>query len=305
MKNVKFKNIKALTFASIMTAISIVLILVTYFLGDIGLFLIFMLPLCSSLVSVNINTKYSLIYIISTFLICSIDFQLAIFIIIPCLISGFIFGKLILIKMDGYYIIFINSLFLLGMQIISTYLINFIYQIDLVLSIANLIKINYLTFNSSYFLFLFLLSLIQSSFNYLIITNELKKFKFSFQEKKNHFIFNFITLIILIISCLLTINQSTSLSYLILGFSSYFAIILAYYNFSYYYKKSFLIIHFVLYFTSFIVFLSLLSSTNKIYYPYLFLIPITSELIVSLYIIIFQKIIKKNKINSSTFDKLK
>ncbi len=69
MQNQDFDKTKALTFSSIMSAISIVLILITFFSGDIGLFLMLILPLCASLVAVKVNFKYSLIYFLSTFLI--------------------------------------------------------------------------------------------------------------------------------------------------------------------------------------------------------------------------------------------
>ena len=139
MKTYRYENMKALTFSSIMSAISVVFTVVAYLIGDIGLFLILILPLCSSLVSVSVKFKYALIYIVSTLLISLIDFQLALFIILPCLISGLIFGRLIRVYLQGHFIILINALVLLIMQFASTYLINFIYEIDLVQSISSLL----------------------------------------------------------------------------------------------------------------------------------------------------------------------
>ncbi len=300
----RYEKVNALTFVSILSAISIVLVILSYFIGDIGLLLSLVLPLCASLVAVNVNYKYSLIYIASTFLISIIDFQLALFIIIPSLISGLIFGKLIRIYIQGYYIILIDALMLLIMQIGSTYLINFIYNINLVNTMASLIKISESTFSKTYFLFLFMLSLIQASLSYLIITSELKKFDYEFNENKNKFILNLSIETSLIILTIFFMFFNNKIGYLLIGISFYMGVVLGYYNFSYYRKKDILFIQLPLYFISIIVMIILLSYVERTYQPYLFLIPLISQLITSSYIVFYQKIVKKSRITSSIFDKL-
>lgn len=305
MNKKRFENTKALTFSSIMSAISIVLILVTFFSGDIGLFLIFILPLCASLVSVYVDFKYSLIYFISTFLISCFDLQLALFIVIPSLVSGIIFGKLIKIYLQGYYIIIINTLCLLLLQIGATYLIDFIYKIDLIDSIGKILKLNEVTFNNAYYLFLFLLSLIEISINYLIISSELKKFDFEFKEKKDHFLLNFFLEIVLIIASVTLMFFNHQYGFLFVGVSLFFGVILAYYNFSFYQNKKIIIIQMPLYLISVILIMILFSYVKNEYRPYLILIILISQLIPSLYIIIYQKIVKKGKISHTLFDKIK
>lgn len=304
MNKYRYEKTKALTFASIMSAISIVFVLITYFTGDIGLILTLLLPLCASLVSVNVNYKYSLIYVISTLLISLIDFQLALFVILPSLISGFLFGKLIKVYIQGHYIILFNALLLSIMQIGSTYLINAIYQIDLIKVMATLIKVNEVTFSNAYLLFLFIISLIQCSLSYLIITSELKKLDYEFNEKKNHFILNLYLNVFSICLTILMMFISHYIGFLLLGISIYLGIILAYYNFSFYLTKRILYLQIPLYVISFILIFVLISYIPLEYQVYLFLLPIISQLITSLYIVIYQKIIKKSKINSSIFDKL-
>lgn len=305
MNKKRFEGTKALTFSSIMSAISIVLILVSFFSGDVGLFLIFILPLCASLVAVYVDFKYSLIYFISTFLISCFDLQLALFIVIPSLVSGIIFGKLIKIYLQGYYIIIINTLALLLLQIGATYLIDLIYKINLVDSIGKILKLNEVTFNNAYILFLFLLSLIEISLNYLIISSELKKFDFEFKETKDHFLLNFFIEIILIIASITLMFFNHQYGFLFVGISLFFGVVLAYYNFSFYQNKRIVIIQMPLYLISLISIMILFSYIKNDYRPYLILIILISQLIPSLYIIIYQKIVKKGKISHTLFDKIK
>ena len=304
MKTYRYENMKALTFSSIMSALSVVFSVVAYLIGDIGLFLILILPLCSSLVSVSVKFKYALIYIVSTLLISLIDFQLALFIILPCLISGLIFGRLIRVYLQGHFIILINALVLLIMQFASTYLINFIYEIDLVQSISSLLLLKETTFKEAYLLFLFMISLIQSSLSFMIISSELKKLDLEFNEKKDRFILTLSLEISMMILTIILFNVSYSLSLLLLGVSSYIAIVLAYYIFSFYKKKNIYPIQIGLYFISIIAMMASLNYLDPNQQVFTFLLPLFSQLITSGVIIIYQKIIKKSKITSSLFDKL-
>ena len=304
MHKYRFENTKALAFASIMSSISIVLVLLTYFTGDIGLFLIFLLPLCASLVAVNVNFKYSLIYIVATFLISCIDFQLALFIIIPCLISGLVFGKLIKWYTQGYFIIIIDSLILTLLQIGATVLVELIYGVDLVESISSIFKIKFEVFSDTYFLFLFMISLIECSLDYMIITSELKKLNYEFNEKKDRFILVLILESTMVSLSLLMMFFFKEIAYLLLGISVFMGIVLAYYNFSYYVKKIFTKVQIIFLCSSFIIALVVLSYIPRSYAPFLFLIPLLSIIITSLLIIIYQKIIKKSKIDPSIFEKL-
>ncbi len=304
MQNQDFDKTKALTFSSIMSAISIVLILITFFSGDIGLFLILILPLCASLVAVKVNFKYSLIYFLSTFLISCIDFQVAIFVVIPSLFSGIVFGKFIKLYIQGYYIIIIDAICLLILQIASTYLVNAIYQIDIIKTTSQILKLNEEVFENGYFLFLFMLSLIESSLSYLIITSELKKLDYVFNEKKNHFVPTILIESILILSSIAAIFFSQKIGLLLVGFSLYFGVVLAYYNFSFYQRKKILILQLPLYFVSLIGIMIIFGYIPLNYRPYLFLLPLFSQVLVSLYIVFYQKVIKKSKINPTLFDKI-
>ncbi len=304
MQTQDFDKTKALTFSSIMSAISIVLILITFFSNDIGLFLILVLPLCASLVAVKVNFKYSLIYFLSTFLISCIDFQIALFNVIPSLLSGIVFGKLIKLYIQGYYIIFINSLCLLIFQIVATYLVNAIYQIDIIKTTSQILKLNEEVFDDGYFVFLFMLSLVEASLSYLIITSELKKLDYIFNEKKNHFVISIVIECVSILSSIIVMFFYQKVGLLLVGFSLYFGVVLAYYNFSFYQRKKILILQLPLYFISLIGIMIIFGYIPLNYRPYLFLLPLFSQVLISLYIVFYQKVIKKSKINSTLFDKI-
>lgn len=303
LKKNRFEDTRSLAYASLMSAISLVLVLIAYFTDGIGLLLVLILPLCSALVATKVSAKYSLIYVLSTFLISCIDIQLAIFIIVPSLISGLIFGKLIKIYLQGYLIIIVNALAMLIMQLAGTKIVDFLYGIDLISALSRLLRLSETTFQNAYFLFLFLLSLMETCLCYLIITNELKKLNFEFNEKKNRFPLIMTTEILCVVATGITMFFSSSFGYLFLGISAYFAVVLAYYNFSFYRKKEILALQIPLYIVSLVAMSILISLTEKQFQPYLFLLPMISQILVSFEIVFYQKVVKKSKITSALFDK--
>ena len=298
----KFEGVKALCFVSIISAICLILVLFTTFTSGIGITLMLVLPLCGTLVTLCVNYKYSLIYIVATLLMSLINVQLAIFVVLPCLISGFTFGILIKKYIQGYYIIAINAIILLLLEIGSTYLIRVFYDIDMINSIGTLLKLNDVGFHKIYFLFLLSISLIETSLSYVIITNELKKFSYEFNEKMNQFIQIIIIEAILISLSIILIPYIEILAYLINGLSFYFGVVLGYYIFSYYKHKRMLFIQIPLYLISIVGIGILYSLAPKNYLPTLFLLIPGSEIISSLYIIIYQLLYKKSYINESIFD---
>ena len=91
---------------------------------------------------------------------------------------------------------------------------------------------------------------------------------------------------------------------LLLGFSIYFSVILGYYIFSFYQRKKIQLIQIPLYFIALLGIAILYSRVGNENAPILLLLPFITHLISGLYIIIFQKIIKKGQINETLFDKL-
>ena len=304
MGKYRYENVKALAYVALMSALSLIFVLITFSLLDVGIILILVLPLFSALVSINVNFKYSLIYIASTFLISLIDPQLALFAIIPSLLSGFLYGKMIKFNIHGSFNILANTLLLTLLQYLGTYLINVIYEVDLINTMSSIMKINLQTFDSVYLLFLFTICLIECSLSYIIITNELKKLNYNINEERKYFLPTLIVEFLLIILCIMTSFLSLKLCYLTLGLSLFLGISLADYNFRYYQRKFIVFLQISLYIISFVIIFISFPFLNKTYQSLLILIVLISQIIVSTIIIIKTKIIDKRKIDNSIFDKL-
>ena len=300
----KLKGVKALAFSSIMASLTIIFILFTTYLTGVGLISMILLPMISSFVSLKVNYKYQLVYFCACLITFIIDPALTLFIVIPSLISGIILGLLIGKYLQGYYIIFITSIIVSILQIGSTYLIKLLFEVDIIHLFSIVLSIDVLDFKSLYYFFIFILSIIQVSLSYIIITNELKKLNFEFNEKKNQFIniliINALTIIISTVSFFI----SNTLYFLFLGFTIYFGVVLGYYIFSFYLKKSILIIQLPLYFLSLLGFAILYPICGNDNSIIILLLPFFSQIITALYIVIYQKCVKKGKINESLFDKL-
>lgn len=300
----KLIGVKALAFSAIMASLTFLLIFSTTFLSGIGLIGIIVIPMCSSFISLKVNWKYRLVYFCACLITFLIDPSLTLFIVIPSLISGIVLGELLSKYIQGYHIIFITSIVVTFLQIGSTYLINLFYKVDMIKLFCTILKINYSDFNSIYYFFIFILSLIQVSLSYLIITNELKKLNYEFNEKRNQFLLILIINVFSIILSIISFFISKTIYFLFIGFTIYFGVILGYYIFSYYQRKQMIIIQLPLYFISLITFpilYNIIGNDNSII---LLLLPFISQLISSSYILIYQRIIKKGQINETLFDKL-
>lgn len=304
MEKYRYEDVKALAYAALMSALSLIFVLISFFMGDLGIILILVLPLFSALVSINVNLKYSLIYIIATFLISLIDPQLALFAIIPSLISGFLYGKMIVHKIHGTFNIISNTLLLTLLQYLGTFLIDIIYEINLIETMSLILKIEVNIFDSIYLLFLFSTSLIECSLSYLIITNELKKLNYCFNENKQYFLLTLGLELLSIIICFIFSFGNLKICYLFLGISLFFGVSLAYYNFQYFQQKFIIILQFILYLISLVIIFSLFPTLDKTYQSLLILVILLSQIIVSIIITIKTLIIDKRKIDNSIFDKL-
>lgn len=300
----RLKGVKALAFSSIMASITILFILLTSYMVGVGIIAIITIPLISSFVSLKVDWKYRLVYFCACLITLIIDPSLTIFIVIPSLVSGIVLGQLIGKYIQGYYIIFITTLVVTALQILSTYLIDFVFEVNMIELFSIFLSIDIIDFSTLYFLFLFILSLIQVCLSYTIITNELKKLNIEFNERKNQFYPVFYYNIGLLILSVISFFVSKTLYYLSLGFTIYFGVILAYYIFSFFEKKKILIIQIPLYFLCILGFMILYSIVGNENAIILLLLPFLSQILTASYIIFYQKHVKKGTINESLFDKL-
>ena len=300
----KLTGVKALAFSSIMASITILLILVSNVIIGLGIISMLILPMCSTFISLKVDWKYRLVYFCACLITFIIDPSLTLFIVIPSLISGIVLGTLVSKYLQGYYVIFITTLCVSILQIGTTYLIDLIYEVNMIELFSTVLKINLIDFSNIYYFFIYTLSLIQVSLSYMVISNELKKLNYEFNEKKNQYIPIFIISTISIVLTFVSFFINLTLYCLLLGFSIYFSVILGYYIFSFYQRKKIQLIQIPLYFIALLGIAILYSRVGNENAPILLLLPFITHLISGLYIIIFQKIIKKGQINETLFDKL-
>ncbi|MBE6143429.1 MAG: DUF2232 domain-containing protein [Erysipelotrichaceae bacterium] len=300
----KLTGVKALAFSGIMASITILLILVSNVIIGLGIISMLILPMCSTFISLKVDWKYRLVYFCACLITFIIDPSLTLFIVIPSLISGIVLGTLVSKYLQGYYVIFITTLCVSILQIGTTYLIDLIYEVNMIELFSTVLKINLVDFSNIYYFFIYTLSLIQVSLSYMVISNELKKLNYEFNEKKNQFIPIFIISTISITLTFVSFFINLTLYCLLLGFSIYFSVILGYYIFSFYQRKKMQLIQIPLYFIALLGIAILYSRVGNENAPILLLLPFITHLISGLYIIIFQKIIKKGQINETLFDKL-
>ena len=300
----KLTGVKALAFSGIMASITILLILVSNVIIGLGIISMLILPMCSTFISLKVDWKYRLVYFCACLITFIIDPSLTLFIVIPSLISGIVLGTLVSKYLQGYYVIFITTLCVSILQIGTTYLIDLIYEVNMIELFSTVLKINLVDFSNIYYFFIYTLSLIQVSLSYMVTSNELKKLNFEFNEKKNQYIPIFIISTISIVLTFVSFFINLTLYCLLLGFSIYFSVILGYYIFSFYQRKKIQLIQIPLYFIALLGIAILYSRVGNENAPILLLLPFITHLISGLYIIIFQKIIKKGQINETLFDKL-
>ena len=300
----KLTGVKALAFSGIMASITILLILVSNVIIGLGIISMLILPMCSTFISLKVDWKYRLVYFCACLITFIIDPSLTLFIVIPSLISGIVLGTLVSKYLQGYYIIFITTLCVSILQIGTTYLIDLIYEVNMIELFSTVLKINLVDFSNIYYFFIYTLSLIQVSLSYMVISNELKKLNYEFNEKKNQYIPIFVITTISIVLTFVSFFINLTLYCLLLGFSIYFSVILGYYIFSFYQRKKIQLIQIPLYFIALLGIAILYSRVGNENAPILLLLPFITHLISGLYIIIFQKIIKKGQINETLFDKL-
>lgn len=182
---------QTIAFMAIMTAVNVIITVLIGLFPIASLFLILLLPLTSTLVEYYCKDRYYLIYFfaviglsISTTLW---NIEMTLFYVIPSLITGYVFGLFCKKNLPSIYSILIASLLLMGISLAFVPLINFLFNIDLVNNIETIFKLN----ESEYIKYIipsifFVISLIQISLSYLIISKELNKI--GYEEKTKNLI---------------------------------------------------------------------------------------------------------------------
>lgn len=175
--------IQNMTFMALMSAINVVVTLLTCFLWYLAIVLILILPLTSVLVGLYCKKRYYPLYIICSLLLCYLvtiyDPINTLFYVFPALLSGFCFSIFVKIKFPKIFLIIVPAIINLLFNYLAIPFINYFYGQDALNTLQQLLFLTtFEYFNLIVPSILFIFSFIQALLSFLIIKDELIKFKY-------------------------------------------------------------------------------------------------------------------------------
>ena len=174
-----------IAYMGMMAAVNIIFVVMTYFVPFLLFVLVFVLPLCSAIISFYCRKIYFPIYFVVVSVVCLlIDFSDTLFYVIPSLLTGFLFGLLIEKKVPSIFIVIAITVLQFGLSLASIPLIELITKRNIVDDMASMFKLNdyqYLSYIK--YAFIYFISFVQSILTYLVMRSELVKFGMEFNEK--------------------------------------------------------------------------------------------------------------------------
>lgn len=201
--------LKDLTLCALMAAISVIFSFLASIVSLAAFFLAIVLPFASVYVTINIKNRYYILYALATFLLSLLvaynSFEVAIFYVFPSLVIGFIIGYFLKSGTSFMFILFLSTYLQLGLLYFSILLIDFIFQIDFILTLFTLFNLKSVYLSNPFLglILLYLLSLAQMFITNFIILNETKRFNFvspwTFKKKFAYLLSFSITLFALIL----------------------------------------------------------------------------------------------------------
>ena len=174
--------VQNIAYMGIMAAINVVFVIMTYFIPFLLFVLVFVLPLCSAIISYYCKKIYFPIYFVVVVAICLvIDLSDTIFYVIPSLITGFFFGLCIEKRIPSIFTISIVSIFQFGISLASIPLIELITNRNIVDDMVSMFKLtDYVYINYVKYTFIFFISFVQTMLTYLVMRSELVKLGMNF-----------------------------------------------------------------------------------------------------------------------------
>lgn len=234
MKNIIFKEKnslkEAIPFIALLSCLSIILIIFITYFPLTSLVLSFVLPLPSIICVLYTKYRYYLIYAFSTLILsltCTfMDISYTLFNLIPILICAFIIGILIKNKFNIISIICFASLIMTFLNILILFIFNKFFNINLIQTILNLLKINQTNnFNVFILSFIYLYSLINVFLMVLISFDYIKKIYNHEYKNKYDLIINYSFILLTILLSLICYQYSIEFFYLFFFISILFSIL--------------------------------------------------------------------------------
>jgi len=189
-KNTLIENI---AFMGIVAAINIIFSVLGTLFPIASIFIVILLPFFSAIVALVCKWKYYPIYLFATIGVALgatfWNTQYTIFYLIPSLITGFIFGLCFKKHSSPSYAILFAGIAQLGISYALIPLINVIYGTDIIKQFLTIFKLdNKVDAIVMVPSFIFLISLVQMVFTYIVLNNELAKFKKDNWSSDNKFL---------------------------------------------------------------------------------------------------------------------
>ena len=220
---------KSIPLMALMAAINIIIAALATLSPIASIFLILILPLTSAIVELCCKDRFFPIYGLATFgLSLALTFwniDTTIFYVLPSIITGYIFGLLAKHKIPTVWSIFAATLAQTAITYALIPLINFIFQVDMILTFKTAFGVAKMTYVDIIVpTFIFFISLIQVSLSQLIVSQELQKFGI---KDQNVFLSNIVSSASGILFSLLIIPFyfiDLSFAYLFFAIAIYFAV---------------------------------------------------------------------------------
>ena len=188
--------VQNMVYMGLLAAVNVVFVLLTYFVPFLLFVLVFVLPLCSVIITYYCKKYYFPIYFAVVVGICLvIDLPDTIFYVIPSLITGFIFGLFVDKKIQPIFSVLLATIVQFGISLGFIPLIKLITGRDIVSDMATIFHLQeYVYLNYVVVSFVFFVAFAQIMISYMVMHSELTKFGISFSnDDTNIFILDLIS----------------------------------------------------------------------------------------------------------------
>ena len=167
-----------ITYMGIMTAINLIFIVLSYYFQFLIFLLILVLPFISAIVSYYCLKRYYPVYAIASIGLCLIfNIPDTIFNLVPAIITGFVIGVLLEKKINPFWLILSSAIIESALTLAFIPLVNLIGGVEDIVGYAfQLLKLeNFVYKTEVVFLFIFFISLVQSTLTHFVLLSDAKK----------------------------------------------------------------------------------------------------------------------------------
>ena len=189
--------VQNMVYMGLLAAVNVVFVILTYFVPFLLFILVFVLPLCSVIITYYCKKYCFPIYFVVVTAICLlIDLPDTIFYVIPSLITGFIFGLFVDKKIQPIFSILLATVVQFGISLAFIPLIKVLTNRDIVDDMATIFHLaDYIYLDYVVISFVFFVAFAQIMISYLVMHSELVKFGISFStDSKNIYILDLISI---------------------------------------------------------------------------------------------------------------